>query len=265
MRYAVEPQAVPAVRDAILARRGPISADSEAKTSVVNDPVPYELVRAMVMEIPNDGDPVKAGDPRGMGYDDWWRVGMSIKSSLGDQGRDLFEWWCKLSGKHNAEDFNREWRSMYPEQITFGTLTSYVRAAHGGKYPPHLAAMMQQRGEQRMQADDPWADIPHWPDAPYMLPDPRVMTNIVDASQLEGIEPPEREWTVVDLVPRKQVTLLTGNGGVGKSLVALQLAVAVTAGTNWLDQMTARGNALFLTAEDEMAEVHRRLVKVAEG
>ncbi len=253
--HAVEPQAVPAVRDAILARRGPMAADGEPKSSVVTDPVPFELVREMLMALPNTD----------LEYDDWWRVGMSVKASLGDQGRELFEWWSRLSGKFNAKDQATEWRSMDPQQITFGTLTSYVKDAHGGKYPTHLAAMMQQRGEQRMQPDDPWADCPDWPDAPYNLPDPKVMANIVDASQLAGIEPPEREWTVVDLVPRKQVTLLTGNGGVGKSLVALQLAVAVAAGQNWLDQMTARGNALFLTAEDELAEVHRRLVKIAEG
>ncbi len=253
--HAVEPQAVPAVRDAILARRGPIAADSESKSSVVTDPVPFELVREMLMALPN-------GD---LEYDVWWRVGMSVKASLGDQGRELFEWWSRLSGKFNAKDQANEWRSMDPQQITFGTLTNYVRDAHGGEYPDHLAAMMQQRGEQRMKADDPWADMPYFPDYPYMLPDPRVMANIVDASQLAGIEPPEREWTVVDLIPRKQVTLLTGSGGVGKSLIALQLAVAVAAGQNWLDQMTASGNALFLTAEDEMAEVHRRLVKVAEG
>ena len=41
---------------------------------------------------------------------------------------------------------------------------------------------------------------------------------------------PPREWLVDALVPMKTVTLFSGDGGTGKSLLALQLAVAVAAG-----------------------------------
>jgi RecA-family ATPase len=37
---------------------------------------------------------------------------------------------------------------------------------------------------------------------------------------------PQRRWIVPDWIARQQVTLLTGQGGVGKSLLALQLMVA---------------------------------------
>jgi AAA domain len=42
---------------------------------------------------------------------------------------------------------------------------------------------------------------------------------------------PEREWVVRDRVPSKNVTLLSGEGGVGKSILALHLAVATTLGS----------------------------------
>jgi hypothetical protein len=50
------------------------------------------------------------------------------------------------------------------------------------------------------------------------------------AADLEGLQVPDREWLVPDLIPTRTVTLLYGDGGTGKSLLALQLAVAVALG-----------------------------------
>ena len=41
---------------------------------------------------------------------------------------------------------------------------------------------------------------------------------------------PERRWLVPDLIPMQNVTMLSGDGGVGKSIVALQLMVACALG-----------------------------------
>jgi hypothetical protein len=57
------------------------------------------------------------------------------------------------------------------------------------------------------------------------------------ASELKGKVVPPRQWLVPDLVPHKTVTLFSGDGGTGKSLMALQLAVAVAAGTGWLSNL----------------------------
>lgn len=78
------------------------------------------------------------------------------------------------------------------------------------------------------------------------------------ASDLEGqvIEP--RAWLVQDMVPRGVVTLLAGDGGTGKSLLALQLAIAVATEERWLGHSTNAGPAVFISAEDDDAELHRR-------
>ena len=73
---------------------------------------------------------------------------------------------------------------------------------------------------------------------------------------------PPREWLVRDLVPSRTVTLLGGDGGTGKSLLALQLACAVATDGAWLGRSVAGGSALFISAEDEEAELHRRLADV---
>ncbi|SFQ55705.1 RecA-family ATPase [Roseivivax halotolerans] len=79
------------------------------------------------------------------------------------------------------------------------------------------------------------------------------------ASEIDIDNPSERVWLAPDLIPSGTVTLLAGDGGTGKSLLALQLAVAVTAGGAWLGKSVRKGRAIFLTAEDDDAEVHRRL------
>lgn len=87
----------------------------------------------------------------------------------------------------------------------------------------------------------------------------------IRASGLEG-EPPAREWLVNDLIPSGAVTLLSGSGGLGKSILALDLAIAAVTGRAWCGKWVARqGAALVVSAEDDRAEVWRRLHKMNGG
>jgi RecA-family ATPase len=79
------------------------------------------------------------------------------------------------------------------------------------------------------------------------------------AASLDGKPVPQREWLVPGLVPMKTVTLFSGDGGTGKSLLALQLSVAVAAGDDWLGRWARSGRAIFMSAEDDDDEIHRRL------
>ena len=68
----------------------------------------------------------------------------------------------------------------------------------------------------------------------------------------------EREWTVDGWIPKGQVTLLYADGGVGKSQIVLQLLTSVALGENWFGLNTSSGSALYLGAEDDTDELHRR-------
>ena len=70
---------------------------------------------------------------------------------------------------------------------------------------------------------------------------------------------PARRWVCEHIIPRGVVTMLQGDGGGGKSTLALQLAVAVATGTQWIGRHVARGKVLVANCEDNAAEVHRRL------
>jgi RecA-family ATPase len=59
------------------------------------------------------------------------------------------------------------------------------------------------------------------------------------------------------------VSLLSGEGSIGKSIVLMQLAGAHVLGRGWLDTLPELGDAIYLNAEDEEAEIHRRFLDVA--
>jgi RecA-family ATPase len=95
-------------------------------------------------------------------------------------------------------------------------------------------------------------------------PTPRAQPlSFVKASTFEGQPIPVRGWHVENLIPSGNVTLLNGDGGTGKSLIALQLAVATVSGGQWIGCSVQPGACLFLTAEDDIPEIHRRLADIA--
>lgn len=100
---------------------------------------------------------------------------------------------------------------------------------------------------------------------PFVEHEPVRASRFFPASDLSGKPVPARHWLVHDLVPSGTVTLLGGDGGTGKSLLALQLAVAVASGGNWLARAVSSGGALFISAEDDKAELHRRLDDVVRA
>jgi RecA-family ATPase len=85
----------------------------------------------------------------------------------------------------------------------------------------------------------------------------------IDVAAWDGEPVPERQWLVRDRIPARQPFLLTGAGGVGKSILALQLSVAGVLARDWLGTMPEPGPVIYLAAEDETAELHRRLAGIA--
>lgn len=75
---------------------------------------------------------------------------------------------------------------------------------------------------------------------------------------------PERDWVVQDRIIRRNVASLSGEGGVGKSILVMQLAVAHVIGGDWLFSLPTPGPAIYFNAEDDEQELHRRLTAVAK-
>jgi RecA-family ATPase len=95
---------------------------------------------------------------------------------------------------------------------------------------------------------------------------PTPLANLAfTADSLAGAEAPPRPWHVPDLIPAMTVTLCQGDGGTGKTLLALQLAAATALGRSWIGHDARRGNVIYLSAEDDRDELHRRLVDIAQS
>ena len=91
---------------------------------------------------------------------------------------------------------------------------------------------------------------------------------LVNAATLAGRPKPARLFLdSASLLPMMNVTLLSGDGGIGKSLLALQLAAAVVTSSAWLDFDVVSGSVIYMSAEDDLDELHIRLAEIcaAEG
>lgn len=89
--------------------------------------------------------------------------------------------------------------------------------------------------------------------------EPPKFRRIINPADWEGLPVPPREWIVPGYIPHKTVTLLSGDGSVGKSLLALQLAAGRALAREWIGLMPEPGRTLILSAEDDADEMHRRL------
>ncbi len=107
---------------------------------------------------------------------------------------------------------------------------------------PEVDAKANDKADETARDDElPWIDMSSWDDQPV----------------------PEREWAVADRIPLRQPTLFSGEGAAGKTIIALQLCVAQVLGRDWLKTLPEPGPAIYLGAEDDTGELHRRLAAIA--
>lgn len=111
--------------------------------------------------------------------------------------------------------------------------------------------------------DDGAGDVVQFPDR--LSAGPAAPLDTLDLSTIPLDDVPPRKWVVPDLIPDRNVTDLSGDGGLGKSLLALQLGVAMTAARDWIGVMPEPGPFLYLSCEDEPDEILRRRNAVLTG
>lgn len=140
--------------------------------------------------------------------------------------------------------------------------------AHGGcTYHLHPTTAAQQQAAARSgsnlmkaanqeRASDPAPPAPR-PAASGAEP------QLLDLVELCAKPWPPTSWAIDGLIPHAHVTLLSANGGVGKSTLALQAAVSVATGAEFLGLPTSKGRVMLFSAEDGDAILHSRLAHIA--
>jgi len=73
-------------------------------------------------------------------------------------------------------------------------------------------------------------------------------------------EPKPIEWLVDSFIPLGKPGIIAAIGGVGKSLSMIQLALGIALGGKWWGKpILQKGSSVIFAAEDDLAEVHRRI------
>ncbi|MBI0476110.1 hypothetical protein D9601_12190 [Sphingomonas sp. MA1305] len=191
-------------------------------------------------------------------YDTWRNITSAYRQSVtglipDDQARATWEMWCANYPKNDLADNAKLWRSL-DRGTSLGWSYLQGQALRSGNLSAHEQALVQGFSPTGYQVP-PGASATPLPASPP----PAIW---FAASDLSGPIPP-REWLVPDVVPLSTVTMLGGDGGTGKSLIALQLALSVACGQFWLNRVPKSGPALYLSAEDDRDELHRRIAAIA--
>jgi RecA-family ATPase len=86
----------------------------------------------------------------------------------------------------------------------------------------------------------------------------------VEISKWIGAPVPLREWAVLNRVPARNVTVLSGTGGIGKTILAMMLAAAVVLNREWFGVIPDQGAVIFVSGEEDEQEMHRRFADIVQ-
>lgn len=163
------------------------------------------------------------------GYDEWIRVGMALHHELegASTGLALWDEWSADSDKYKGTaDLEQHWRSFghTGHPVTLASLRKQVSVS------PDDFDVVPESAET---PEKPKRDFRFWP-----LP--------------ELFSRPEPDWIIPGVLPQATLGVIWGQPGVGKTFLAVDLAVSVATGDAWRGVTPERpGQVLYVAAEDD--------------
>lgn len=227
------------------------AASDVPQASLLGD---IRFVRDAVALIPNDEGLFEARE-------DYLKMGFAIRAACGPEyeadGFEIYQEWCDRWKSERNKDNEPEvvagdWRRMKPP-FRIGAAWLYAQAERfgGGVFSAAAASAAL------------WLDPPG---TEPLFPEPPKPELVIPAEGISWIDPtawagkpvPPREWLLTNILPRREVSAIYGEGGIGKTLLAHQLAVHCAAGLPFLGQDTRHERVMAFFCEDSEDELQRR-------
>ena len=145
------------------------------------------------------------------------------------------------------EEEVRRWQSRYDEIER--AVRSAEKFAPEERKPPSITVNLS-----LANVDQETGEIASPPAAGALAP--------MDWGSLATTTPEPTAWRLEGWLPEGTVTLLSANGGVGKSNLSLQLGVALATGAKFMNIDTKPSRVLVLSGEDEARTVHFRVANI---
>ena len=204
-----------------------------------------------------------SGDPEIQAMNDEAPLLDLIRADTGEQGvesgdRIDFE-TCPVCGHRDCFRFypaTNSWACFGESNATpyeGGSYIEYQRAAHGMTATEAVKALREATGHpyegnvDQKEAEGPKLLLPPW-------------------EKVRAVDPPRRAPVLIDGVLRRgHVGLMSGKAKTGKTFAAIQLAVAVATGGDWLGFRCEQGRVLYIDPEVERPSLDQRFSKVCDA
>jgi hypothetical protein len=231
----------------------------------------------------DDGEPHKPGEPQAApdkiafalavipnnrDWHGWNNIGMATWRATGSSevGFAAFDAWSRKSSKYDPDNTRERWNHYFkspPKSLGKGTIFYHATLAS-----PHWELDYQAKVNPAPPEPSPWEppkpEPGPGPEPEPGPPPPEPEPTPAQLPYIDLIAPlTDRQWLVADRVPMFNVTSLSGEGAVGKSILLLQLSVACVLGREWIGTFPETGPVLYAAAEDDADEIRRRLEAIA--
>jgi RecA-family ATPase len=181
----------------------------------------------------------------------WNNIGLAIYGATGgsEYGAQAWADWSAKAAKNDAGVTAARWEHFHrspPSRCGFGTLV-YLARQHAPNWTPTRQAEM---GEHLGEPQEIAAPLALAPITPAMW---------------KGTEPVKQRWLATARIPSGDLTILAGNGGSGKTEIAIQLLTFVAAGlADWLGCTIENGLVLLISCEEPEEDIRNRVERICK-
>lgn len=241
---------------------------ANSRPELCGDPAAIEvpLSEADVLRIQEALDLIPPDD-----YQTWVDMGMALQSTrAGAQAFHIWDKWSARSAKYDGtSELWAKWTSFgrREHEITLGTLffrsDEIARARNSGIAP-----------EPPVSSTPPPGVAVPVPPLPKPVSPIESQWDLSPPEWLEREAPPPRRYLLRNpdgsgMLPLGKAGTFTAQGGIGKTMAVVQLAISVATGRPWLGHyrvdLGSPRRVLLLLGEEEREEVYRRLYYAAAG